>query len=265
MLAAIVPSGVEVAEVFGDGCDHAALLAGEEAVIRGAAPKRRREFTAVRACARRALARAGFEPAPILPGSSGAPVWPPGVAGSLTHCDGYRAAALGRAEMFAAIGIDAEPHDALPAGVLPMVVGESERRALAVLEALAPGICWDRILFSAKESVFKAWFPATGQWLGFAGAEVTLDPAGTFAARLLVPGPVVGGSPLTGYQGRWIVERGLIVTAVVVPADARARKEETRSTMPSAPHDEHAVDEPGGILMGPGLEIHPVGGHETEN
>jgi amino acid transporter len=40
---------------------------------------------------------------------------------------------------------------------------------------------------------------------------------------------------------------------------------ETRWTMPSAPHDEHAVDEPGGILMGPALEIHPVGGHETEN
>jgi amino acid transporter len=40
---------------------------------------------------------------------------------------------------------------------------------------------------------------------------------------------------------------------------------ETRWPMPSAPHDEHAVDEPGGILMGPALEIHPVGGHETEN
>ena len=86
-----------------------------------------------------------------------------------------------------------------------------------MLAARAGGICWDRVLFSAKESVFKAWFPATGQWLGFPGAEVALDPAGTFAARLLVPGPVVGGSPLTTYHGRWIVERGLILTAVVVP------------------------------------------------
>ncbi|HEX9030892.1 MAG TPA: APC family permease [Streptosporangiaceae bacterium] len=45
---------------------------------------------------------------------------------------------------------------------------------------------------------------------------------------------------------------------------------ETRWTMPAAPHDEHAVEEAGGILMGPALEIHPAGapdgahGHETE-
>jgi 4'-phosphopantetheinyl transferase EntD len=222
MLASIVPPDVEVAEIFGDGCDHAALLAGEEAAIRDAAPRRRREFTAVRACARLALARAGFQPVPVLSGASGAPVWPPGVVGSMTHCDGYRACAIGLAEMFAAIGIDAEPHEALPAGVLPMVAVESERPALALLAARDPGICWDRILFSAKESVFKAWFPATGRWLGFSGAEVTIDPGGTFAGRLLVPGPVVDGSPLTTYHGRWIVEHELIVTAVVVPGDARA-------------------------------------------
>jgi len=138
----------------------------------------------------------------------------------MTHCDAYRACAIGRAELFAAIGIDAEPHAALPAGVLPVVAGEAERQALAALAAQARGICWDRILFSAKESVFKAWFPATGRWLGFPGAEVTIDPAGTFAASLLVPGPVVSGSPLTEYHGRWTVDGGLILTAVVVPADA---------------------------------------------
>jgi enterobactin synthetase component D / holo-[acyl-carrier protein] synthase len=222
VLAAIVPPGVEVAEVFDDRFDSAPLPAAEEAAIRDAAPKRRREFAAARACARQALARAGFQSVPILPGPSGDPVWPPGVVGSLTHCDGYRACAIGRADKFAAIGIDAEPHDVLPRGVLPMVASDSERSALAALAALAPGVCWERILFSAKESVFKAWFPATGRWLGFASAEVSLDPAGTFAARLLVPGPVVSGAPLTIYHGRWTVERGLIATAVVVPADAKA-------------------------------------------
>ncbi len=39
----------------------------------------------------------------------------------------------------------------------------------------------------------------------------------------------------------------------------------TRWTMPAAPHDEHAAEEPGGILMGPALEIHPVGGHEQDH
>ena len=46
-------------------------------------------------------------------------------------------------------------------------------------------MCWDRLLFSAKESVYKAWFPLTGRWLGFEDADVTITPDGTFTARLL--------------------------------------------------------------------------------
>jgi len=140
------------------------------------------------------------------------------VVGSITHCEGYRAAAVGRAEAFAAIGIDAEPHDVLPDGVLAQVASDSERAALASLATLAPEFCWDRILFCVKESVYKAWFPATGRWLGFADADVELDPDGSFAARLLVAGPVVDGRRLSTYHGFWAVGRGLIVTAVTVPA-----------------------------------------------
>lgn len=218
MLAAIVPADVATAEVFGGSCDDAELFPQEEEAIAPAAPKRRREFTGVRACARVALARAGLPPSPIVPGPSRAPVWPPGVTGSMTHCDGYRGCAIGRTEAIAAIGIDAEPHDDLPDGVLPFVSSESERGRLAELRRADPGTCYERILFSAKESVFKAWFPATGQWLGFEQADLTIDPGGKFTARLLVPGPVVGGRRLTAYHGRWLVSRGLILTAVIVPS-----------------------------------------------
>src|SRR5260370_38373827 len=114
MLEAIVPGGLYVAESFGDAGAAGALFPAEEAAVAGAAQKRRREFAAVRACARRALTSAGFEPGPVPRGSSGAPVWPPGVVGSMTHCDGYRACAIGRADAYAAIGIDAEPHELLP-------------------------------------------------------------------------------------------------------------------------------------------------------
>jgi 4'-phosphopantetheinyl transferase EntD len=80
-------------------------------------------------------------------------------------------------------------------------------------------VCWDRLLFSAKESVYKAWFPLAGRWLGFADAVITLTPAaGIFSARLLVNGPVVAGRAVTGFTGRWLVRRGLIVTAVALPA-----------------------------------------------
>lgn len=216
MLAGIVPPGVTVAEVFDDRYDYGELLPEEAAAIERAVPKRRREYTAARMCARDALERAGFPPAPILRGPSGAPGWPPGVVGSLTHCQGYRACAIGRAADIVAIGVDAEPHSELPDGVLRMVASESEQARLARLGRVVPGTCWDKILFSAKESVYKAWSPMTGQWLGFEQADVEIEPGGTFAARLLVPGPVIGGERLTTYHGRWAVGHGLIVTVVTV-------------------------------------------------
>ena len=216
MLSEILPAAVVVAEEFGPPGEEADLPAAERDAIATATPKRRREFAAVRACARRALPELGLAPSAVPPGPSGGPVWPPGVVGSMTHCQGYRACAIGRSGEFAAIGIDAEPHAALPGGVLGMVTGESERSALTELAAAAPGTCWDRILFCAKEAVYKAWFPATGRWLGFSDAEVRIAADGSFRARLLVPGPAVGGHQLTGYDGRWQVARELITAAVVV-------------------------------------------------
>jgi 4'-phosphopantetheinyl transferase EntD len=217
VIEALLPGPVATAEAFVDPPDGT-LFAEEEAVIAGAVDKRRLEFTTVRLCARTALASVGVAPAPLVPGPHGAPGWPAGVVGSMTHCDGYRAAAVARVEHMVTIGLDAEPHEPLPGEILSSVMTDGEHRRLAALAARQPGICWDRLLFSAKESVYKAWFPLAGRWLDFAEAEVTFDPAGgTFAARLLVAGPVVDGAPLTGFTGRWLVRDGLAVTAIAVP------------------------------------------------
>jgi 4'-phosphopantetheinyl transferase EntD len=219
MLDAIVPRGVFVAESFGALGAEAPLFPAEETAVAGAAAKRRAEFAAVRACARRAMTSAGFEPGPVPRGPAGAPVWPDGLVGSMTHCEGYRACAIGSAGAFAAIGIDAEPDQPLPAQVLPMVASESERAALAVLAAEVPGVRWTKILFSAKEAVFKAWSTLSGRWLGFADARLTLDAGGTFAAQ--VPARPAEVGPAIVCPGRWMIGDGLIVTAVVVPAARR--------------------------------------------
>jgi 4'-phosphopantetheinyl transferase EntD len=116
------------------------------------------------------------------------------------------------------LGLDAEPDDSLPEGVLGAVASADERAALDALASAAPAPSWDRLLFSAKESVYKAWFPLTRRWLGFQEAAVTINPAdGTFDARLLVEGPVVDGRRLTGFTGRWLASDGLILTAIAVP------------------------------------------------
>lgn len=223
MIEKIVPATVACAEAFADPADTV-LFPAEEALVAGAADKRRREFATGRHCARTALAELGVAPAPVLRGEMGAPLWPPGIVGSITHCAGYRGAAVARARDVLTTGVDAEPDEPLPHGVLDLVALPGERERLRDLSAAEPGTCWDRLLFSAKESVYKAWFPLTGRWLGFHDADITIDAAGgTFDARLLAAaaahsGADAGGVPLAGFAGRWLAEDGLILTAVTVAA-----------------------------------------------
>ncbi|KUL45462.1 4'-phosphopantetheinyl transferase family protein [Streptomyces regalis] len=224
MIEELLPDAVVTVEAYGDEePPNTALYPEEEAVVAKAVGKRRREFAVVRSCARRAMEKLGVPPQPILPGERGAPAWPAGLVGSMTHCDGYHAAALVRAADLASLGIDAEPHGTLPEGVLPAVALPAEADRLRRLTGEHPGIHWDRLLFSAKESVYKAWFPLTGKWLDFTEADIDVFAApgdrcsGGFRARLLVPGPVVGDRRIDLFEGRWTVQRGLVATAVSVP------------------------------------------------
>jgi 4'-phosphopantetheinyl transferase EntD len=220
MLEEILPASVAVREVRGDIAE-AALFPQEQEVIGRAVEKRRREFRTARACARAALSQLGVEPQAIPSGERGAPQWPAGTVGSITHCDGYRAAALALEADLATIGIDAEVDAALPDGVLDDVALPEERRALQLLARQEPGLNWDRLLFSIKESVYKAWFPLAERWLGFEDARVAIDPdRRSFGARLLVPGPQLEGVELSGFSGRWLARDGLLLAAIAVPVGA---------------------------------------------
>lgn len=216
MIADILPPEVVAEEAFED-VPGVELFPDEEAVIANAVPRRRREFATARACARTALAKLGLPPVPIVPGPRGAPQWPDAVVGSITHCEGYRASAVAHDRDIVTIGLDAEPHDALPDGVLGAISSDAERARLERLTSARPEIFWDRMLFSVKESVYKAWFPLTLRWLGFEDACVDIDPVNhSFTVRLLVEGPLVNGGPLTGFEGRWLVGDGLIVTTIAI-------------------------------------------------
>ncbi|MEU9986614.1 4'-phosphopantetheinyl transferase [Streptomyces sp. NPDC007971] len=224
MIEELLPESVVAVEVLGDEeAQDSPLYPEEQQLVARAVDKRRREFTSVRVCARRAMEKLGVPPQPVLTGERGAPIWPEGLAGTMTHCDGYRAAALVRAADLASLGIDAEPHGPVPDGVFEAIALPSEQDRHRDLCAERPAVHWDRLLFSAKESVYKAWFPLTRAWLDFSEADIELFPApgagtrGRFHARLLVPGPLVGGTRLSGFEGRWLAQDGLVLTAVTVP------------------------------------------------
>lgn len=213
----LLPVSVAAAEIYSD-LPGLTALPEEEPLIAKSVPKRRNEFIAVRHCARIALAELGLPPTPILKGDKGEPRWPAGVVGSLTHCEGYRGAVVARGEEVRSLGIDAEPHDVLPRGVLDSISLPIEREQIGALPA---GLHWDRILFCAKEATYKAWFPLTHRWLGFEDAHITFDVdasgrAGTFSSAILVDPVAESGPPLTVLDGRWSVIDGLALTAITL-------------------------------------------------
>ena len=189
------------------------MYSAEAAVVANAVAERRREFGTVRYCARKALQELRVRPVAILPDADGAPRWPAGVVGSMTHCTGYRAAAVARSGDVCALGIDAEPHDALPSEVRDLVLRDEEHARLSAFARAHPQVHWDRIVFSAKEAVYKAWFSRTRRWLDFADVSTTVQVDGRFSARVLLREPRLTSFGLDVFEGRWRVGRGLVVTA----------------------------------------------------
>jgi 4'-phosphopantetheinyl transferase EntD len=191
------------------------LLSAEAAIVAGAVEKRRREFAAARNCARLALARIGWPNFPVLAGPNREPLWPPGVAGSITHCGGFCAAAVARQGELRGLGIDAERNVPLPDRVLSLICTESEQREMAELAGLSVPM----LIFSAKESVYKAWYPITGRWLDYQDAVISLDVANhAFSVRLLASAPQEAlRTPIT-FCGRFAATPDHLFTVVTVPA-----------------------------------------------
>jgi 4'-phosphopantetheinyl transferase EntD len=224
LLRGLLPPGVALAELRdvpalgGSSCYGEAgsarhgenvLLAAEEAALGRVGAARWKDFSAGRLCARRALAQLGAPPRPLLRGPEREPLWPAGFVGSITHCTGFAAAAVARAGEWAAVGVDAEPHAPLPRRVRERITVPGERRWLC--RPPTGAVHWDRLVFSAKEAVYKAWYPVQRTWLGFGDAQVTVEHlsddgvSGSFRAVLSV-------APVE-YLVRFAVRDGYAVTA----------------------------------------------------
>ncbi|MGL5927385.1 MAG: 4'-phosphopantetheinyl transferase family protein [Dermatophilaceae bacterium] len=205
----VLPVGPVVRELRGAG-DPASLLAEEARVVASSVENRRREFAAGRTCARAALAGLGVDAGPILPGPGRAPTWPDVLVGSITHCEGLAAAVVAPARTWSGLGIDAEPAAPLPRQVVRVVMNAAE---VAALERLPRTVPWDRVLFSAKESLYKVWFPLRRTWLGFDEAVVSPAEDGTFTARLTRQD--IGCIPRE-VQGRWAIADRFVATAIAL-------------------------------------------------
>ncbi|WP_328340330.1 4'-phosphopantetheinyl transferase family protein [Micromonospora sp. NBC_00421] len=210
--AAVSVAVAETADWVGELLPAERAGLGERAV-----ESRRRDFTAGRVCARRAMTALGLPATPVPAAPNRAPVWPVGLVGTITHTRGYCAAAVARRTDLRAVGMDAERHKELNPGVRRLILRPEEEDRLARLPA---GVNWPVVVFSAKETIYKVWHPVVGSWLDFLDATVELDPdTGVFTARIneaRVSAATVADPPSL-VTGRFVVEGDLVRTAAVLP------------------------------------------------
>jgi 4'-phosphopantetheinyl transferase EntD len=139
--------------------------------------------------------------------------------GSITHTAGFCAAAVALSESFAGVGLDAERDEALSERAAARICAPGELAALRALSGRSPER-WAAVVFSAKETVYKAYFPITGFFIGFRDASVALfpesDDAGRFEVRLLRrDAPDAAGH--RRYVGRYAIDDARVVTGLVIP------------------------------------------------
>ena len=221
--AGLLPPAAAVA--VADPRSPATGLLGEEVkAIANAVHKRAREFAAGRRAARSAMAQLGLPAQQIPMGKRREPVWPAGLVGSISHTDKICIAAVGPADRLGQIGIDIETDAPLDADLWDTILTPAERIWLNVQPASQRGRLV-RLIFSAKESVYKAQFPISGKFLDFPDVEIATDASsGEFRATFregLVP-----EIPST-VTGRFVRAEGHVLTAVAIIA----RPTEPRPTL----------------------------------
>jgi 4'-phosphopantetheinyl transferase EntD len=151
----------------------AELGAAELALVERAIDKRKREFATGRKLARAALAALDHPDVEILNGPDRAPIWPSGIAGSISHCDRVAVVAMTRAA-HGTVGIDVEHRDELKRELWKTVFLPHEIEAL---DADFDGPMRGRmalVLFSAKEALYKAQYPRTTTFMGFHELHVAI-------------------------------------------------------------------------------------------
>jgi len=145
------------------------LCREEEALIEGAVQKRRREFRAGRHAAHEALRQLGAPHRPILRGTRREPAWPAGFVGTIAHCKGLGVAACAKQQTVTGLGIDVEPLEPLPEGVARYIYTDEESTCQTIQELP------QRLLFCAKESLYKCYYPLLGEFFGFQSVRLSFD------------------------------------------------------------------------------------------
>lgn len=194
---------------------HSMLFPEEMAAIATAAERRRREFAGGRTCAREAFTALGLPLVAIPSGPDRAPIWPPGVVGSISHSLTRCVAAVARqSDGFTSIGVDIEEAIPLDETFATDICTRFEQDWLDRQPAGQRGLLL-KAIFSAKECAYKCQYPLTKKFLEYDAMRIELDAnAGLFSAYFEIDAhPFKAGSRL---DGRVAFADGHIASAIAL-------------------------------------------------
>ncbi len=186
--------------------DHRSALFPEELeVLSQASVSRQHEFATGRWLAHALLRAQGESAVPIPRNADRTPRWPTGWVGSITHSGSACAVAVARASARLGSGLDLEPDRPVKPGLERMICFGDELAWIAAAgESEVGRRC--RLVFSAKEAVYKAFHPRTRRVWRFAEVGLEIDLVrGAFEARLPAD---AGPATIAGRfrrRGGWIV------------------------------------------------------------
>lgn len=187
------------------------LRPGERRLIERAVESRQREFATGRVVARRLLTELGFPGFELLRDDDRVPIWPTSVVGSISHTAHRCVVAVTRDPEIIGLGLDIERDTPTKTGLERRICTARERAWLA--ESGDPDERGRRckLVFSAKEAVYKSFFPRLREFWGFQSVELDVDlETGCFEAAL----PASSGRATI--PGRFRRREGFLVTAVTV-------------------------------------------------
>jgi 4'-phosphopantetheinyl transferase EntD len=207
-IARLLPAGV-VASAGRIADANAPLTATELTSAARMSPRRLQEFAAGRQHARSALEQLGLRSPELAVGPDRAPQWPEGFVGSISHAGHLVLAVAAQSTALRAIGVDLEPAVPLDADLLLRVCRPEELARLATSASPSRGA---KLIFSAKESVYKCIAPQTGAFLEFEEVEILFE-AGVPRFRVRCHGPAAALGGCSDLAGAFVEAGGYWVTA----------------------------------------------------
>jgi 4'-phosphopantetheinyl transferase EntD len=211
MLSQIYPSSVVT--IANASAAEEQLHPDEACAVRHALPQRQAEFAAGRACAHRALRELGFPDVTVPRAADRSPLWPDGVVGSISHCEGFCGAVVARQSDVRGLGLDVERRGRVGKDLHDLICTQREKAALGPATDACDPV---EVLFSAKESFYKAYHPATKFFLDFLDVDLKIDfSEDSFSATLLRDdAPSLYGARVV--KGRFGLTRDRVFTGVVL-------------------------------------------------